>query len=941
MGLRKEALAGGGGGNAAAGKDGKMTISSICSFLQDEWRAHEAAKNQWHKERKTIMGRVAELEKQCGTLKGAVAMYERRMQMLENVLRKERGYPPVELPELPELPQKEAASPPLAPLTTLMESPPGASLPLPPSEPEMEAISLGSTPPPVPGPLGARSDAAPVQKDLFGAKAGGEAEAAGRAQAESAVGVAADAGEAMPAQAGTSDAEEAPEEERGRPRTYNPPNRSAAAARPPSPPPNFLRSAGVLDAAAQDPEELYQRQVQREAAAAASSSAAPRDGESVGAGPVGKSEVEGEGKTAPGKARSGRRALQAVLESRAAGGGEPDGEKEKEKEGERAEEAGRGEQEAAGGRPRASGKVGKTATRFRASIGSGFASNVGAGFQSGGDSSGPAGHTQSPGSKAGRGGGSGSGGSGVPKGGPAQKTPGAGGNKVKRPPPLKKPPDADEEILRLAVDLGIWTDDSPRGQDAAAAVAAASAGAVVSGTEAGRPDEVAASPVSPSAAGPVEATPPERVAPGRQRSRESMGGTPPSSGRRVSDDFNWVCDAPELSPKSAGSRTGRGGGTRATRDGAAFWHRRQPLRSHLSPVWGMSLSWDAEKGDNSLTLLSASEDATVKLWSLSGSLTDLSGLPASEAAGLEVVKDVEPRVTLRGHDGAVTCVGLNARDGLAYSGGIDGTIKVWTLPQPPFGLYSEYGAAHRQLSRTLECHTDALWGLAVQPSNPRRFVSASADGSLRLWDTSLSRPNLRSYMMSPGGASGAHPVAVCFPPALDTSFNTFFLAGFSGGQVARFDIATGEAASLQEPAGVQGPVTALAIAPVTPHTVFAAYADGLICRFDAGRSPGTSATIAPAHEEEGCSALAVAHDGLTVATGGPSGAVSLWDARRLDSPLHTAGMHHSRAGEGCLALEFAPPPAGKALPGHTTAVLASAGADGVVQMMALPSAAPG
>lgn len=56
--------------------------------------------------------------------------------------------------------------------------------------------------------MGARSDAAPVQKDLFGAKAGGEAEAAGRAQAESAVGVAADAGEAMPAQ--VSDAREIP-----------------------------------------------------------------------------------------------------------------------------------------------------------------------------------------------------------------------------------------------------------------------------------------------------------------------------------------------------------------------------------------------------------------------------------------------------------------------------------------------------------------------------------------------------------------------------------------------------------------------------------------------------------------------------------------------------------------------------------------------------------
>lgn len=32
MGLRKEALSG--SGNAAAGKDGKMTIASICSFLQ-------------------------------------------------------------------------------------------------------------------------------------------------------------------------------------------------------------------------------------------------------------------------------------------------------------------------------------------------------------------------------------------------------------------------------------------------------------------------------------------------------------------------------------------------------------------------------------------------------------------------------------------------------------------------------------------------------------------------------------------------------------------------------------------------------------------------------------------------------------------------------------------------------------------------------------------
>jgi WD40 repeat protein len=114
-----------------------------------------------------------------------------------------------------------------------------------------------------------------------------------------------------------------------------------------------------------------------------------------------------------------------------------------------------------------------------------------------------------------------------------------------------------------------------------------------------------------------------------------------------------------------------------------------------------------------------------------------------------------------------------------------GAIKVWNLPHAPFGLYSEYGSSNRQLARTLECHTDAVWSLAVQPSNPRRFVSASADGTLRLWDTSLSRANLRSYILpTKPHQPQQQPVAVCFPRAPDTAFNTFFVAGFRGGQVS-------------------------------------------------------------------------------------------------------------------------------------------------------------
>eukprot|EP00191_Tetraselmis_sp_GSL018_P018732 CAMPEP_0177591082 /NCGR_PEP_ID=MMETSP0419_2-20121207/7786_1 /TAXON_ID=582737 /ORGANISM="Tetraselmis sp., Strain GSL018" /LENGTH=94 /DNA_ID=CAMNT_0019081757 /DNA_START=328 /DNA_END=608 /DNA_ORIENTATION=+ len=78
-----------------------MTISSVCAFLQDEWRSHEAAKNQWSKERKTLLGRVSELERKCSTQAGLLVMAERRMLMLENAIRKDRGYPLLEQPRDP------------------------------------------------------------------------------------------------------------------------------------------------------------------------------------------------------------------------------------------------------------------------------------------------------------------------------------------------------------------------------------------------------------------------------------------------------------------------------------------------------------------------------------------------------------------------------------------------------------------------------------------------------------------------------------------------------------------------------------------------------------------------------------------------------------------------------------------------------------------------
>jgi WD40 repeat protein len=60
-----------------------------------------------------------------------------------------------------------------------------------------------------------------------------------------------------------------------------------------------------------------------------------------------------------------------------------------------------------------------------------------------------------------------------------------------------------------------------------------------------------------------------------------------------------------------------------------------------------------------------------------------------------------------------------AADGRAISASHDGTLRVWDL-------------ASGTCARTLPGHTDRVLGVAV--TGDRRVVSASADGTLRVWD---------------------------------------------------------------------------------------------------------------------------------------------------------------------------------------------------------------
>lgn len=63
-------------------------------------------------------------------------------------------------------------------------------------------------------------------------------------------------------------------------------------------------------------------------------------------------------------------------------------------------------------------------------------------------------------------------------------------------------------------------------------------------------------------------------------------------------------------------------------------------------------------------------------------------------------------------------------------------------------LYRSYSDSEN-LSGMLVAHTDAVWDLAVQTGS-LQLLSASADGTCRLWSPTLKSPLLNSYIPEQG-----------------------------------------------------------------------------------------------------------------------------------------------------------------------------------------------
>ncbi|KAF4803374.1 Striatin-4 [Turdus rufiventris] len=145
------------------------------------------------------------------------------------------------------------------------------------------------------------------------------------------------------------------------------------------------------------------------------------------------------------------------------------------------------------------------------------------------------------------------------------------------------------------------------------------------------------------------------------------------------------------------------------------WSPRLTLRSHYDAVRALAFV------PCHPALVTASEDATLKLWNLQKPL-----VPKKSAA-----LDVEPVYAFRGHRGPVLAVAVAAGDsgdsgasggsGLCCSAGVDARIRCWRLPALDSDPYDGYGGSG-QVNQVV-----------THPSQPLT-ITASDDRGIRYLD---------------------------------------------------------------------------------------------------------------------------------------------------------------------------------------------------------------
>lgn len=76
------------------------------------------------------------------------------------------------------------------------------------------------------------------------------------------------------------------------------------------------------------------------------------------------------------------------------------------------------------------------------------------------------------------------------------------------------------------------------------------------------------------------------------------------------------------------------------------------------------------------------------------------------------------------------CLAISGTGKHCYSGGLDGKIHCWNVPNSNIDPYDLFEPD--VLNVTLQSHTDAVWGLSELQAQ-QQLLSSSSDGTVKLW----------------------------------------------------------------------------------------------------------------------------------------------------------------------------------------------------------------
>uniref|UniRef100_A0A9L0SJ03 Striatin n=1 Tax=Equus caballus TaxID=9796 RepID=A0A9L0SJ03_HORSE len=327
------------------------------------------------------------------------------------------------------------------------------------------------------------------------------------------------------------------------------------------------------------------------------------------------------------------------------------------------------------------------------------------------------------------------------------------------------------------------------------------------------------------------------------------------------------------------------------------WNPKFTLRSHFDGIRALAFH------PTEPVLITASEDHTLKMWNLQKTA------PAKKSTSL----DVEPIYTFRAHKGPVLCVVMSSNGEQCYSGGTDGLIQGWNTTNPNIDPYDSYDPS--VLRGPLLGHTDAVWGLAYSAAH-QRLLSCSADGTLRLWNTTEVAPALSVF-------NDNQELGIPASVDLVSSDPSHMVASFSKGYTSIFNMETQQRILTLESnpdtiASSSCQINRVISHPTLPISI-TAHEDRHIKFYDNNTGKLIHSMVA---HLEAVTSLAVDPNGLYLMSGSHDCSIRLWNLesktciqeftahrKKFEESIHDVAFHPSKcyiasAGADALAKVF-------------------------------------